>query len=143
MNRFTTLLIAVVAGMGCLVSCDMLPQPPSPKEKFFLTEVKPILEQNCLVCHNTNAHPSGLNLTDSHALVSGKGSRMYIVPGRPSSSLLVTAISRNGSHPKMMPRTDLSLTEDQVAVLREWIQDGAAWPSGRRGHLVAKVNAER
>ncbi|MBX7212100.1 MAG: hypothetical protein K1X78_27585 [Verrucomicrobiaceae bacterium] len=143
MTRISSFWFLAAGTAALLASCDMLPQRPTPKEQFFLSEVKPILEHNCLVCHHTDSHPSGLNLTGPRAVVASRRGRAFVVPGRPNASLLVTAISRSGSHPKVMPRLDMSLTEDQIAVLREWIQDGAAWPGGARGRLVAKANPER
>lgn len=143
MKLITPLVAAASCAMFFLPSCDLLPPPPTPKEQFFITEVKPILEHNCLICHNTESHPSGLNLSGPGALVATRRGRNFVVPGHPAVSLLITAISRKGSHPQVMPRLDMSLTEDQIAVLREWIQDGATWPSGPRGHLIAQPNPER
>lgn len=138
------LFAAAVLAAAMLCACGSSSLPGAAKEQFFVSEVKPVLEQNCLACHNTDAHPSHLNLSESRALTArGKGGRAYIVPGHPEDSLLIAAISRKGSHPKVMPRLDLSLTDDQIGVLREWIQDGAVWPKGESGKLAPKANAER
>lgn len=145
MKLFPTFVFAAaVVSTLALCACGSSSLPGAAKEQFFVTEVKPLLEQNCLACHNTDAHPSHLNLSDSRALASrGKGGKAYIVPGHPDDGLLIAAISRKGSHPKVMPRLDLSLTDDQIGILREWIQDGAAWPKGDAGKLTPKANAER
>lgn len=134
-------LFASVAGF--ISSCGMPANKLSNGEAFFVSNVKPILEKNCLACHNTNAHPSRLNLSGPEAILASRHSKRFILPGHPDDSLIVKAVSRKGSHPNVMPRLDLSLTEDQIAVLREWIQDGAAWPKGPQGHLVARANPER
>jgi hypothetical protein len=42
-----------------------------------------------------------------------------------------------------MPRADISLTDDQIGVLREWIEDGAFWPDGERGTLRAQSSPEK
>ena len=42
----------------------------------------------------------------------------------------------------MMPRKDISLTEDQIGELREWIEDGAYWPAGPKGILKAETGPE-
>jgi len=59
----------------------------------------------------------------------------FIVPGKVEASYLLRAIARNGTHPKLMPRADISLTDDQIGVLTEWIEDGAFWPAGTAGQL--------
>ena len=137
----TCFLLAAIPAL--VSSCSTPSDELTSGEKFFVNNVKPILEQNCLACHNTDAHPSRLNLSGPGTLRAARYSKPFIVSGRPDDSLLISAVSRNGSHPNVMPRLDLSLTEDQVAVLREWIQDGAAWPDGPEGKLAAKANPER
>lgn len=143
MIRSITICISLTAAFGFLSSCGTPAGKLTNGEKFFVTEVKPILESNCLLFHNTSAHPSKLDLSGPDAVHAVRGTKRFIVPGHPDDSLLVSAVARKGSHPNVMPRLDLSLTEDQVAVLREWIQDGAAWPKGAPGQLVAKANPER
>jgi mono/diheme cytochrome c family protein len=143
MIRLILICISLTAAFGFLSSCGTSSSRLTIGEKFFVTEVKPILEGNCVACHNSDQHPSRLDLTSLACLLAARGDKHFIIPGNPDDSLLVSAVSRKGGHPKVMPRLDLSLTEDQIAVLREWIQDGAAWPKGSDGKLVAKANPER
>ena len=65
-----------------------------------------------------------------------------MIPGDPDCSLLVAAISRKGTHPKVMPRLEVSLTDDQIGALSEWIEYGAYWPEARAGHLHTEFNQE-
>lgn len=143
MIRPFLICVALPVVLGMFSSCGTSSSQLMNGETFFVTEVKPILERNCLACHNNNSHPSKLNLSGPGVVLATRGAKRFIVPGDPDGSLLVSAVSRKGSHPTVMPRLDLSLTEDQVAVLREWIHDGAAWPKGAQGQLVAKANPER
>jgi hypothetical protein len=131
-------ILAVVVVQGPMVSCSIVKSSGlAERERYFLTEVKPVLERNCLRCHNGTTLPGKLDLRSRDALRGG-----YIVPGQPDSSLFITAISRKGTHPRLMPQLPLSLTDDQIGVLREWIEDGATWPAGREGHLKAVHNPE-
>ncbi|MFC5455927.1 c-type cytochrome domain-containing protein [Prosthecobacter fluviatilis] len=124
-------------------ACTFLPAGKSAREHYFLTQVKPVLQQHCLKCHNGSLPPPALNLTSrASAFRRSAGGREYILPGDPDCSLLISAVQRGGTHPKMMPRTEVSLTEDQIGMLREWIEDGAYWPEGDRGVLHAQKNAE-
>ena len=68
--------------------------------------------------------------------------RQYIMAEDPDCSLLISAVQRGGTHPKMMPRKDISLTEDQIGELREWIEDGAYWPECPKGTLKAEIGPE-
>jgi uncharacterized membrane protein len=133
--------ILLVIGLGS--SCSLLQKPSSEAEQYFLTEVKPVLQQHCLRCHNGALPAPALNLTSREtAFAKSASGRDFIVPGAPDRSLLVGAIGRKGTHPKMMPRTDLSLTDDQIGMLREWIEDGAHWPAGEAGRLQAVATTE-
>jgi mono/diheme cytochrome c family protein len=138
-TRLAALFVLALSMGACTLSKNTVPED----EAFFVSEVKPILERNCLACHSTNANPSRLNLSGPEVLHIGRGGKRFIVPGKPDESLIVTAISRRGGHANLMPRVELSLTEDQVGIIREWIENGAAWPTGAEGRLVAKANAER
>jgi hypothetical protein len=55
--------------------------------------------------------------------VSGK----VILPGRSAESLLVKMIGGQ-IEGKRMPMTGDPLTEEQVGLIRRWIDDGAVWP---------------
>ena len=126
-----------------VTACSLLPASKSAREHYFLTQVKPVLQQHCVQCHNGSLPPPALNLTTKSAAFKRSASgRDYIMPGEPDCSLLISAVQRGGAHPKMMPRTEVSLTEDQIGMLREWIEDGAYWPEGDGGTLRLQKSAE-
>ena len=138
-----TCLLGSALIVGCAGVATNSKEPLTAKEQFFASNVKPILELNCLRCHNGATLPGLIDLSDkSTAFKPLKGSEPAIIPGNPDGSKLVTAISRKGTHRKMMPQLPISLTDDQIGVLREWIEDGAAWPSGKAGALKSVANPE-
>lgn len=143
MRSFLVILSSLALAFS-LSSCVSGPEGDIPEgERFFVREVKPILERNCVRCHNGAALPAKMNLsTRETALAGRRGGRHYIQPGSPEDSLMIVAISRPGTHAKLMPRQEISLTSDQIAVLREWITDGAAWPQGEPGALRPAANPE-
>lgn len=134
--RFLPVLFVVTA-------CSLVPASKGGREHYFLAQVKPVLQQHCVACHNGVLPPPALNLTNKAAAFTRSASgRDYILPGDPDCSLLISAVQRGGTHPKMMPRTEVSLTEDQIGMLREWIEDGAYWPEGEKGTLRAQKGVE-
>lgn len=136
--RFLPLLVIVT-----ITACTQPPVGKSTREHYFLTQVKPVLQEHCVRCHNGGLPPTALNLmTKVTAFKRSASGRQYILPEDPDCSLLISAVQRGGTHPKMMPRTEVSLTDDQIGMLREWIEDGAFWPEGEAGTLHAQKSAE-
>lgn len=102
--------------------------PADPRLVHFRDEVRPLLVENCLRCHNPNRlRRSGqLDLTTVAGALKGGVSGPAIVPGRPDDSLLIAAV-RWDSPDLEMPRGGDQLTDDRIAVLVRWIADGAVW----------------
>lgn len=136
------LTAASAALLLTLSACHTGPEPEH--RRYFFTEVKPVLEMQCLRCHTGPTPPAGLSLEhrEGGAYTRRADGRAFIVPGRPAESLLIQSISRGGTHPRLMPRLDVSLTDDQIGALTEWIEDGAWWPRGPDGLLRARPNPE-
>ena len=86
-----------------------------------------ILQKNCWSCHAGAVALSGLRL-DSRALALQGGKRgVALVAGQSAASLLLRAVSH--SDPKLAMPPGAKLADADIAVLREWIDSGAAWPA--------------
>lgn len=136
--------ILAAAVSACLAHCkSTAPATASAAaEKLFTHEVKPILQQHCLRCHNGTA-PDLLDLSNrAAAFMPHPSGRAYIVPGKPDDSLLIEAVSRQGLHQRMMPRLTVTLTDMEIGTLREWIEAGAPWPTGEAGTLRHRPGIE-
>ena len=68
----------------------------------------------------------GLRLDSSKALAGGLSGKV-ILAGKSAESLLVKMIGGQ-IEGKRMPMTGDPLTDEQVGLIRRWIDDGAAWP---------------
>lgn len=137
-------LIATAALSLALVACSALKNPRA-EVTYFEQHVKPVFQANCLRCHLGPHAPARLNLEDREsalASVSPRTGRPFIIPGDPDCSLIIAAVTRSGTHPRLMPKLDVSLTEDEIGELTEWIEDGAAWPAGAAGQLKPVFNPE-
>ena len=87
------------------------------------TTAPAILENRCLACHG-QAQTSGLDLRSRESILKGGKRGAAIVPGHAADSLLLRAVLREGEL-KMPPAAPLPAAE--IAVLRAWIDGGAAW----------------
>jgi hypothetical protein len=97
----------------------------------FVRDVKPLLEDQCMECHNRrNASEfAGLNLeTRDTALTTGR-SAPVIVPGSPTQSLLIQVLKLPSKHPVSMPAAPEKVAGVRLAILEKWIAQGAEWPA--------------
>ena len=106
---------------------------------FFETKIRPLLVDNCYTCHSANTNSRGeLRVDDINGLLNGGASGPAVVPGDPGKSLLITAVSHAEKSLKMPPKKKLS--DEQIADLTRWIQEGAAWPAVEAVKTIGKSN---
>jgi Protein of unknown function (DUF1553)/Protein of unknown function (DUF1549)/Planctomycete cytochrome C/F5/8 type C domain len=94
---------------------------------LFSERVAPLLRQRCASCHNPTKKRGGLDLTTRERLLAGGDTGPAVKPGLSADSLLLQMVA--GAEAKM-PKKGPKLTADEVAALRQWIDDGAPWPKG-------------
>ena len=86
----------------------------------------PILEEHCIRCHGKKAK-GGLRLDSRQAaLAGGKSEFATLVPREPERSELFVRITAEDELDRMPFEAD-PLTNEQIAVLKDWIQSGAEW----------------
>ena len=93
----------------------------------FRKQVLPLLRTRCITCHGPEKQEGGLRLDSLDAAIKGGDQGSAIVPGDADSSLFVKAITFADPDLQMPPKQKLSDTE--ISALKQWIQDGAAWPA--------------
>jgi mono/diheme cytochrome c family protein len=103
----------------------------------YLGDIKPVLMKNCAGCHGSAKAQSGLRLDTFAGLIQGGNSGKVVIPGRSAESKMVKAIT--GSDPKVvrMPQKG-HISADEVALLRRWIDEGAAGPKREEAAAGAK-----
>ena len=95
-------------------------------------DVQQVFAESCYSCHGSQVQMAGLRL-DSRAGAVAK----VIVPGDPAKSLLVQRITGAGGMAQM-PMGGKPLSAAQIAVIKKWIEDGAAWPDATATAAVKK-----
>lgn len=111
------------------------------KLEFFEKKIRPLLVDNCFTCHSANTNSKGgLRVDDRNGLLHGGGRGAAIVPGKPDDSLLLSAVSYADEDLKMPPEKQLAA--EQVADLRKWIDEGAAWPPVEVPSDLGQSNAQ-
>jgi mono/diheme cytochrome c family protein len=90
----------------------------------FETDILPVFKARCFACHNGAAPQAGLNLSARESIVTGGKSGPAIVPGFSEKSLLVEKILS-----KTMPPVEPKLTDEQISLIRMWIDKGDSAPA--------------
>ena len=93
----------------------------------FKRDIRPIFESRCAVCHGSDSPQAGFSLTGYAGLMKGGKSGPAVLAGDPEESLLVGLIS--GPKP-VMPKAGGPLSDDEVALIRRWVAEGAANDAG-------------
>ncbi|HEV3483896.1 MAG TPA: PSD1 and planctomycete cytochrome C domain-containing protein [Vicinamibacterales bacterium] len=89
----------------------------------FERQIKPILTETCLECHSQDKRKGGLSLASYVDVLDGGRSGAVIRPGDGARSLLLQRIT--GEIEPQMPRDELPLGPEQIALIRLWIDQGA------------------
>lgn len=105
-----------------LIVITLLAQPPLYAVPDFEREVAPILEGNCLSCHDAAGNKGKVRLDTLESLLD------FVTPGQPDQSTLIEQIS--GPDPAM-PKKAAPLKPAEVETLRQWIAAGLPWPDKR------------
>ncbi|GAB5518027.1 MAG: hypothetical protein RhofKO_02780 [Rhodothermales bacterium] len=90
-------------------------------------DIRPILNERCLECHGGVKQASGFSLLfPEEAYAEANSGERAIVPGAPGQSEMLRRITHAESKERMPPEGD-PLTPAQIALITQWIDDGAEW----------------
>src|SRR6476620_3163947 len=120
------------AAMGAWIGlCAMAPAqtamiPPSAaRDVDFVRDVRPLLTARCDSCHGEDEQAGRLRLDAKAIVLKGGKSGPLFAAGKSGESLLVKRLVGIGG--KRMPVDDEPLSDEQVGLIRAWIDQGASW----------------
>ena len=129
MTSIRILVVSLAVSGAMLTGCE--------REVSYTEDVQPILFSACLSCHDRDSEGylnSGFSLDSYEAVMKGTKFGTVVVPGSSeSSSLYLVVAHKTAPEIHMPPHTDdalaegrgVSLTDEQVATLKLWIDQGA------------------
>lgn len=91
----------------------------------FKDQIAPIFQQHCVKCHSPNIKKGDFSL----ATIDDLKANEYVIAGDPDGSYLIELVTSQDGDPSAMPQKADPLSPEQVSLLRQWITEGAAWPS--------------
>jgi hypothetical protein len=96
------------------------PTPPVVPYSALAERTMGIFQEYCYKCHKFDVHKGGIKILNYRQLVTEK---MMVVPGRPDESELYRLIVTDDKL-KMPPREEKQLPPEDIATIREWIEQG-------------------
>jgi WD40 repeat protein len=110
----------------------------------FEDHIKPIFRQHCVSCHHQGEQKGGLAVDTYGAVIEGGGSGEIVYEGDADGSRLWQLVSHEDT-PEMPPNKD-KLPEDQLTLIRTWIEQGMPENSGstvkeKKKNALAMVSA--
>ena len=139
MKMISKPLITIVLAAFCLATIvradettsmsSALPPASAKTGVTYQTDIKPIFDANCLKCHDSKKPKQGAKLClDTLAgVIKGDRDGAVLTPGNSAHSDLVLSVAHVGDPDSYMPRPREAkkLTDDQVGLIRAWIDQGA------------------
>ena len=125
-------------------------QTPADGIKLFEENVRPVLEQNCFMCHSDPERAeNGFLLTTRAGLLRGGERGPAISTSEPALSLLLQAVGYHDEQLQMPPTGRLA--DVDIEAIRQWVQLGAPFGSGEddltevaaAGHEFQITDADR
>lgn len=114
------IVLATVSVMGW--SSDLFTQRVD-----YNADVKPILNKHCMGCHGGVKKAGEVSfLFEEEMLKPGKSGKIPVVRGDANASEMIRRILSKDPD-EQMPRKGTPLSDDEVATLENWINQGAEW----------------
>src|ERR1041384_5794802 len=86
----------------------------------FRDTVQPVLQKNCLPCHNAKLKQAGLDLSPRDSALKGSENGPVIAPGNPDDSRLYKLVAHLAE--PGMPFKAPKLPDAAIAAISEWIK---------------------
>ncbi len=120
-------LIALV-GLGAVVALSSFSWLGVFEDKVdFNTQIKPILNKNCIACHGGVKKTANYSLLfKDEAYGAGKSGKRGIIPGDAKHSDVIRRLTLTDPDERMPYGKD-PLKADEIELLRKWVNQGAEW----------------
>jgi hypothetical protein len=101
----------------------------------FAKDIQPLLAKSCYECHGPDTQEAGLRLDLKKKALEGADSGPVLVSGDSKTSRLIHLVAGLDTEVGRMPPEDSgdALANEQIGLLRAWIDQGVAWPDDAAG----------
>ncbi len=143
MRGMSTASALAAAALTTVLSAPLVaaPQDPEAARVDFVTQILPIFQARCVECHGADEPEAELRLDVRAGLFGPDAYAEMVIPGNPDDSLVYQRIVLPADDPDIMPAEGDPLTKAQIALVKQWIEQGADWPEGA-GAAEASATSE-
>jgi uncharacterized membrane protein len=124
-----TLAASFAAATGAIAQDTSLPPASAKTGVTFATDIKPIFDASCLKCHDSQKpkQAAKLSLDTLAGVLKGDRDGAVITVGNSAKSDLVLSVAHIGDPDSFMPKgkNATKLTDEQIGLIRAWIDQGA------------------
>ncbi|MCA9200624.1 MAG: DUF1549 domain-containing protein, partial [Planctomycetales bacterium] len=109
---------------------SLLPAPLT-RPVDFVHDVQPLLKSRCFDCHVSGNEEGGLNLGIRQRVIEGGEHGPILIKGDSQHSRMIHMVAGLDDVARMPPAGEGDpLTDEEVGLLRTWIDQGMPWPDG-------------
>jgi hypothetical protein len=112
-----------------LVALAVFPLSAPGSDADWAAHIEPLLKEHCSECHNPTKAKSGLDLSSLQTILRGGERGAAVIPGHPDESNLYKFLSSEAD-PHMPPGKRKPLGEEDVGLIKKWIQEMTVVASG-------------
>lgn len=117
----------IASGIIVLLIASLVWNVLDNKRIDYNNDVKPILNKHCIGCHGGVKKAGNVSFLFEHEIFEpGKSGKIPVVKGKASESEMIRRILSDDPDEKM-PKEGQALSEEEVAILKQWINEGAEW----------------
>ena len=108
----------------------------------FRAEIAPLLQRRCANCHSEENAKGDYRLDTFARLLKGGDSDLpVVVPGKAEESELYRLLLESSPEDRMPQKAD-ALPPEEIALIKRWIDEGAAYDGGDRARPLAELIRE-
>lgn len=140
----TPIPFAARCSVACVVGWCFLHGPALLSQTFdeIEKEATRILQSKCFACHNEQTAEGGYSIHDGHALYRpGDSNAPPIVNGKALESELWRRIASSDDEMRMPSDSD-PLPENEIQILKRWIEGTPAWSSFKDQSLLERASPD-
>ena len=126
-----------LAAIPTVAAVQELP-PPVDREIQFQRDVEPILAERCYACHGEDVAMNGYSMRRKKEAVRGGYSGLAAIEPRDSAASRLIHLVAGVEEMLLMPPTGGRLSDEEIGVLRAWIDQGVDWVSSDEGPEAAE-----